>query len=172
MFLLFTATILCVCEDIITMLLNVSIKNINYRYALQLVEILSTDDVLLGKLGSEKCVLSVDEFIKCNSEWSKDTNSEIFAIVFNNTAIGTIALSYQSMEQKKAQIGYWIGSRYWGKGYMSQAFLQMLRYSKGKGIIYLSAKILKDNVASKKIWQKYNVKMELIRDKIYVSLVL
>ncbi|WP_406541265.1 GNAT family N-acetyltransferase; N-acetyltransferase [Clostridium ljungdahlii] len=99
-----------------------AIEEINNKYAIQLIEILNTDNVLQEKLGSRKCIISKDEFIKHNNEWSENTNSEIFAIVLNNNAIGMISLSYQSVEEKKAKIGYWIGSRYWGKGYASKAF--------------------------------------------------
>ncbi|WP_078116525.1 GNAT family N-acetyltransferase [Clostridium beijerinckii] len=35
-------------------------------------------------------------------------------------------------EEKKAQIGYLIGSKYWRKGYTSQAFSQILGYAKKK----------------------------------------
>ncbi|ADK15309.1 GNAT family N-acetyltransferase [Clostridium ljungdahlii] len=149
-----------------------AIEEINNKYAIQLIEILNTDNVLQEKLGSRKCIISKDEFIKHNNEWSENTNSEIFAIVLNNNAIGMISLSYQSVEEKKAKIGYWIGSRYWGKGYASKAFSQILEYAKRKEIKYLSAKIVKDNLASRKIWAKYGAKMELIRDKMYVSIVL
>jgi ribosomal-protein-alanine N-acetyltransferase len=149
---------------------NISIKKINDKYAVQLIEILNTDDALLNKLGSKKRIISKDEFAEHNNEWAKSTNSEIFAVVLNDNAIGMISLSYQSIEEKKAQIGYWIGSKYWGKGYTSQAFLQILCCAERKGIRYLNAKILKHNLASKKIWQKYNAKMELIEDRIYASL--
>ncbi|WP_406541264.1 hypothetical protein [Clostridium ljungdahlii] len=50
--------------------------------------------------------------------------------------------------------------------------MQILEYAKRKEIKYLSAKIVKDNLASRKIWAKYGAKMELIRDKMYVSIVL
>jgi ribosomal-protein-alanine N-acetyltransferase len=149
---------------------NISIEKINAKYAVQLIEILNTDDALLHKLGSKKRIISKDEFVRHNNEWAKSTNSEIFAVVLNDNAIGMISLSYQSIEEKKAQVGYWIGSKYWGNGYTSQAFLQILYCAERKGIRYLNSRILKDNLASKKIWQKYNAKMELIEDKIYASL--
>ncbi|MHC6179092.1 GNAT family N-acetyltransferase [Clostridium sp. JNZ X4-2] len=144
---------------------NIMIEKINNKYAIQLIEILNTDDILRDKLGSKKYIISKDEFVEHNNKWIEDTNSEIFAITLNDNAIGMISLSYQIAEEKKAQVGYWIGSEYWGKGYTSQAFSQILCYAKKKGIRYLNARIIKDNLASKKIWQKYDAKIKLAKDK-------
>ncbi|OOM07218.1 GNAT family N-acetyltransferase [Clostridium saccharobutylicum] len=151
---------------------NILLEGINDKYAIQLVEILNYDIILQDSLGSKRCIISKDDFIKYNNEWSKNSNSEIFAILLNNNAIGIISLSHQNIEEKKAQIGYWIGSKYWRKGYTSQAFSQILGYAKRKEIKYLNAKIQKDNIASQKIWQQYSAKIELINNKIYVSIVL
>lgn len=111
---------------------KIILEKIDDKYATQLAEILNTDNTLQDNLGSKSNIVSKDEFIKYNNEWSKSTNSEIFAIVLNNDAIGIISLSHQDIEEKKAQIGYWIRSRYWGNGYTSQAFSQILKYAKRK----------------------------------------
>lgn len=149
---------------------NIALEKINEEYAVQLVEILSTDSILQDNLASKKCTISKEEFIKYNDQWVRNTNSEVFAIVLNNIAIGIISLSHQNIEEKKARIGYWIGSKYWRKGYTSQAFSLILNYAKRKEIRYLNAKIKKDNLASKKIWQKYDAKIESINDKFYISI--
>jgi ribosomal-protein-alanine N-acetyltransferase len=94
----------------------------------------------------------------------------MFAILLENIAIGTISLSHQDIAEKKARIGCWISSRYWNNGYTSQAFCQLLDYAKGKGIKQCSAKIKEDNLASKRIWEKYGGKVEIINHRFWVSL--
>lgn len=71
-----------------------------------------------------------------------------------------ISLSHQNSKKETAQVGYWISSKYWDKGCMSQAFEQILHYARIKKIEYLSATIDKENIQSKKfgksIVSKYN----------------
>ena len=145
-------------------------SKINDNFAVQLVEILNTDSELQNTLGSNKNKISKSHFIEHNREWIKKTNSEMFAITLDNIAIGLISLSHQNIVEQKAQVGYWISSKHWGKGYTTQAFSQLLDYAKIKGIKYLNARIKKDIIASKRIWEKYDAKIELKSDKFWVSI--
>jgi ribosomal-protein-alanine N-acetyltransferase len=141
---------------------NIKLRKIDDYFASQLVELLNTDSSLQDSLGMGKHEISRDEFIKHNNEWCKSRNSEVFAIVIDGIAIGIISLSHQNIEEKKAQVGYWIGSNfgsnYWRKGYTGQAFSQILDYAQRKGIKYLTAEIEKENLASKRIWEKCGAK--------------
>lgn len=151
---------------------NIELRKIDDCFASQLVELLNSDVELKDSLGMTRSAISKDEFIQHNNEWCKSRNSEIFAIVIDGIAIGLISLSHQNIEEKKAQVGYWIGSNYWGNGYTGQAFLQILNYAQRKGIKYLTAKIERENLASKRIWEKYGAKIELIDNKFYVSIII
>ncbi|WP_291579872.1 GNAT family N-acetyltransferase [Clostridium sp. UBA6640] len=151
---------------------NISIKNINDDYAIQLVDILNNDHRLKNALNSEGSKISKLEFIDYNNQWCNKNNAEIFAIVLNDIAIGTISLSHQNIKEQKAQIGYWIGSKYWGNGYTSCAFSQVLNLAGEKGIKYISATIKDDNIASKKIWVKNGAKIETKDKKLNVLLTL
>lgn len=139
---------------------NISIKNINDDYAIQLVDILNNDNRLKNALSSDENKISKSEFIDYNDQWCNKNNAEIFAIVLNDIAIGTISLSHQNIKERKAQIGYWISSKYWGNGYTSCVFSQVLNLAKEKGIKYISATIKDDNIASKNIWVKNGAKIE------------
>ena len=94
----------------------------------------------------------------------------MFAIVLDKLAIGTISLSHQDVINRKAQIGYWIGSNYLGNRYASEAFSQVLNFAKLKRIDYVSASIKDDNLASKRIWQKYGAKIEIFNKRYPVSI--
>ncbi|WP_017210243.1 GNAT family N-acetyltransferase [Clostridium beijerinckii] len=86
--------------------------------------------------------------------------------------LGTISLSHQNLKESKAQVGYWIRSDYWKKGYTSGAFSQILNYAKRKGIKYLSAKINEENIDSKRIWEKYNADIKIVDNRFYANIIL
>ncbi len=151
---------------------DISLGKINDKSALVLVEMLNTDNLLQDALGSEKSKISTKEFIQYNNEWCKSTNSELLAIILNNIPIGTISLSHQNKEEQEAQIGYWIGSKYWRKGYTSIAFYKILDYAKSKKIKLITAEIKEDNLASKRIWEKNGAETELTGNRFLVSILL
>ncbi len=151
---------------------NIFIKSINDDYAMQLVDILNNDYELKNALDSSENKISKSEFIDYNKQWCQNKNAEIFAIVLSDIAIGTISLSHQDIKEQKAQIGYWISSKYWGNGYTSCAFSQILNLARKKGIKYLSATIKDDNIASKSIWIKNGAKIETEDKKLNALLTL
>ncbi|WP_035789974.1 GNAT family N-acetyltransferase [Clostridium beijerinckii] len=151
---------------------NIALIRIDDNFAIQLLEILNNDEKLQAELGVSDHKISKEEFIRHNDKWAESTNSEIFAIALNGIAIGIISLSHQNIEESKAQVGYWIGSDYWEKGYTSSAFSKILDYAKGKGIKCLSAKINKENIASKRIWERYNGNIKIVDNMFYANIIL
>ncbi len=140
---------------------SISIKSIELEDARYLVELLNKDEALIKALGSEKREISIEEFIKHNHEWCKSRNADMFAIMAHNIAIGTISLSHQNIKEKSAQIGYWIGSKYWGKGYTSKAFSKVIEFAVSKGFTCVGTTIEIHNIASIKIWEKHGAKIEI-----------
>lgn len=151
---------------------NIFIKSINDDYAIELVDILNNDSRLKNALNLEGNKISKLEFIDYNDQWCNKNNAEIFAIVLNDIAIGTISLSHQNIKERKAQIGYWISSKYWDNGYTSCAFSQVLNLAREKGIKYISATIEENNLASKRIWIKNGAKVEAIDNRLNVLIIL
>ncbi len=149
---------------------KVSIKPIDTELAEELVQILNTDETMCQAMGIKCGNLTAQDFIDINQKWCTSTHAELFAIVLGATAIGTISLSHQDTARKTAQIGYWTGSAYWGNGYTSQAFEQVLAYARVKGFESVSATILVDNQASKRIWEKYGASFELRGDRYKASI--
>lgn len=155
--------------DIISILPIESISDENTE---QIVELLNNDKKLLAALESNKRKITKWEFIEHNKHWAKNKSVDMFAIFVESTAIGMISLSHQDQLNHKADIGYWIGSNYWGKGYTSKAFAQILDFAISKGIRYVSSTIKEDNIASRRIWEKYGANMILKNNRLYVSLTL
>jgi ribosomal-protein-alanine N-acetyltransferase len=148
----------------------VHLNNIPIGYAEELAQILNVDTKLQIISGSQKVKTTGNEFITFCKEWSYSRNADMFAIVLDKLAIGTISLSHQDRINHKAQIGYWLSSNYWGKGYTSEAFSLVLSFARLKGIEYVSASIIEDNLVSKRIWERYGAIIKLNNGKYQVSI--
>jgi len=148
----------------------IHLKDIPMGYAEELAQILSNDIKLQNSLCSKNVKTAGNEFIIFCKEWAASGNADTFVIVLDKKAIGTISLSHQDVNNRKAQIGYWISSNHWGKGYASKAFFQVLSFARLKRIEYVFASIKEDNLASKRIWEKYGANIELINNRYIVSI--
>lgn len=149
---------------------TIHIEKLDIKISYELVKLLNTDVPLQNALGSSQDLITLEEFIDYNSKWCKTRNAEIFGILLNELPIGMISLSHQNLDEQKAHIGYWIGSRYWGHSYTSLAFSKLLSYAKNKNIKHLEAIVAKENIASKKIWLNNGATTTLINDNFLVYL--
>lgn len=136
------------------------LKRLENKYIKNLVDILNNDRKLIKKLGGGKKLLSCAKFIADNKQWSEKNKAQIFAVIMDCNAIGLISLSRINKITQTAKIGYWITSKYWNKGYASEAFEQILNLAKKNNIKLVSCSIPKGNIESKAIWQKFNAKFK------------
>ncbi|GAA4275858.1 GNAT family N-acetyltransferase [Aquimarina mytili] len=90
-----------------------------------------------------------------------------FGIEFNGELCGVISLIPQKdVYKKSAEIGYWIGEPYWGKGIMTKAVGLITRYGFDElNVIRIFAGIFEYNVASMKILENNGYKKEAISEK-------
>lgn len=81
---------------------------------------------------------------------------QVFAIDLNGTAIGGIGIFPQSdILCKNAEIGYWLGEPYWGKGYMSKCIPEIVAYGfKTFDINRIFARPFGHNIASARALEK------------------
>ncbi|PMB53256.1 GNAT family N-acetyltransferase [Fischerella thermalis CCMEE 5201] len=89
----------------------------------------------------------------------KDVN---FAIALNNTGklCGAIGLGV-NQEHNHAELGYWIGKSFWGKGYCTEAAKAVLRYGFEKlGLHRICASHFSHNPASGRVMQKIGMTYE------------
>ena len=84
----------------------------------------------------------------------KKKASEInFAIDVNGEVVGGVGLSH--IEKHKAEIGYWLGESYWGKGVMTAAVKLALKFCFTKlKLRRVYANVYKGNKASARVLQK------------------
>jgi RimJ/RimL family protein N-acetyltransferase len=86
----------------------------------------------------------------------------ILAIEVNGEAVGGIGIHPQSdIMCKNAELGYWIGEAFWGKGIITQAVKQMLDMAFSKyDITRVYARPFGSNVASQRVLEKAGFTLE------------
>ena len=106
-------------------------------------------------------------WIKHNSKLDKSKNKkEInFAIEIDNGVVGGIGLMHIT-KNHKAEIGYWLGKKYWGKGIMTEAIKIVLDYAFNQiNLKRIYAKVFIKNKPSVRILEKNKFKLEGILKK-------
>jgi len=88
---------------------------------------------------------------------TKENNpQQVFGIEFKRELCGVISLIVQTdIYRKSAEIGYWLGEKYWGNGIMSKAVKLITEYGfENLDIIRIFTGIFEFNVASIKVLEK------------------
>jgi len=88
-------------------------------------------------------------------ELSKESTTN-FAIDVDGKAVGDIGLTMQAdLLRRSAEIGYWLGEEYWGRGIMTEAVRAMTDYAFTHfDVNRIFAGILEYNLASTKVLEK------------------
>ena len=101
-----------------------------------------------------------EKFIR--KSWHRE-NGVVFGIELleNKKIIGVISLTKIRKEHKRAEIGYWLGQKYWGARLMQEAIKEIVDFGFKKLKLHrIYAKVYKENIASQKTLEKYGFKME------------
>jgi [ribosomal protein S5]-alanine N-acetyltransferase len=108
---------------------------------------------------------------------SKDKGSMTKVIEDQGLFVGSVGITAQSgWRRHVAQIGYWIGEAYWGKGIATAAVQEMTDYAFSLGHRKLYAPVLSMNVASMRVLEKcaYHLegihKDEVLKDDQYFDI--
>jgi RimJ/RimL family protein N-acetyltransferase len=98
---------------------------------------------------------------------SNENRNCFFAITVNNEAIGGIGLTLgEDIEKISAEVGYWLGEKYWGNGITSSALEGILDYGFNElGLERIFAKPLEHNLASRRVLEKNGFKLEGILNR-------
>lgn len=86
---------------------------------------------------------------------SKD-NGVIYAIIdYKDNLIGAIELNNSVKFKGSAELGYWIGKAYWGKGYATKASKMIINYGfEEMNLNRIYAICLKSNIGSSRVMEK------------------
>ncbi len=78
-----------------------------------------------------------------------------FVIVVDGEVVGHISIKNVDGERGEAEVGYWIGRPYWGRGYASEAVRQIVAFAfEERGLRRLYAHVLAHNPASGRVLEK------------------
>lgn len=93
---------------------------------------------------------------------SKHNPIQIFAIVMDEEAIGSIGIFPQSdIHCKNAEMGYWLSEQYWGHGIMPKAIKQIVDYGfKTFDITRIFARPFSINPQSQRVLEKAGFTLE------------
>ncbi|MFA4960130.1 MAG: GNAT family N-acetyltransferase [Candidatus Pacearchaeota archaeon] len=88
-------------------------------------------------------------------------------IILNGELIGSIGLQNINYKDENAEVGYWIGTDYWGKDYTTEALKLFLKeVDKKFNFKRIYGYAFTFNPASKKVMEKCGFKLEGIRKAI------
>lgn len=85
-----------------------------------------------------------------------------FAITLDDEAVGSIgAFRCGNIHSRTAELGYYIGEKYWGRGYMTSAVRQLCEYVfENTDILRIFAAPFSTNVASCRVLEKAGFQFE------------
>ena len=90
------------------------------------------------------------------------TDEAVFAILLDDTLIG--CTGYCPVEETRAEIGYWIGKPWWGRGYATEAARALVGHAFEQGAFeVLVSGHFADNPASARVLEKLG--FQYIHDK-------
>jgi RimJ/RimL family protein N-acetyltransferase len=92
-----------------------------------------------------------------------------FAIEVNGEAVGGIGIHPQTdIMEKNAELGYWLGEPFWGKGIVSGAVRQILNFAFDTyQIDRVYATVFRANIASQRLLEKNGFRLEANIEKLF-----
>ena len=95
---------------------------------------------------------------------SKKPTTQVFAIEIDGEIAGAIGIHH--IHVHKAEIGYWLARKYWGKGIMTRVVKEIVKYCFGNlGLSRIYAGTFPFNKASARVLEKNGFKFEGILRK-------
>lgn len=96
-----------------------------------------------------------------------DENQLFYAIVVDGQAVGSISVLVQDdVFRKSAELGYFIGVPFWGKGIMTRAVTQICDEAfKTFDIVRIFAEVYEYNAGSRRVLEKAGFNLEGIDEK-------
>ena len=101
-------------------------------------------------------------------EWiapaSIQTPPHDFAIVVNDAAVGGVGIILKDgIRRRTAEIGYWLGEEFWGRGIATEALSAMTEYAFAHfDIVRLQASVYEWNQASMRVLEKAGYQREAV----------
>lgn len=107
--------------------------------------------------------LAGESLIDTQNESNNQLTGLIYAVIRHEDAelIGNVSLLDIHTADQRAEIGYWVGSAYWNKGYCTEALQALLTFAHATlGITRITARCLSSNPASIRVLEKCGLAYE------------
>ncbi|MDR1543495.1 MAG: GNAT family N-acetyltransferase [Prevotellaceae bacterium] len=93
------------------------------------------------------------------------------AIIVDGKAVGGIGIVLQTdVERISAELGYWLGEKYWNRGIITKAVGQMAEYAFNNFQLHkIYAPVFDFNIASQKVLQKAGFEREAILKQVAIK---
>lgn len=106
---------------------------------------------------------AAEEWISSRPDAFAEHREFAFAVVLRDTEelVGNVSLLDISVAQARAEVGYWIGVPFWGRGYCSEAVARLLQYAREEWqFTRLVGRCIARNPASARVMIKAGLKPE------------
>ncbi|MBO8182768.1 MAG: GNAT family N-acetyltransferase [Archaeoglobus sp.] len=103
------------------------------------------------------------KFIRRTQYRIRKNKGYAFGIVLKETGrvVGVVDLFNIDWENRNAEMGYWLGRRYWNRGLMTEAVKLALKFAfQDLKLHRVSATIFEGNLASRRVLEKAGFKLE------------
>ena len=103
---------------------------------------------------------NANEWVKSSIAKYKKKHSEVrFAIVIKSEVVGGIG--FRDIKNQRAEIGYWLAKKNWGRGIMTQAVKLVCKFGFQKlGLRRIYAAVFANNKASARVLEKSGFKYD------------
>lgn len=126
----------------------------------RLSELLSNSDIWRYMPEGHVGPVSVSEAAALIGIANLGEGQSVLAVEYEGNVIGQVRLVFESNMRAVAEISYWLGDRYWGRGHataMLRAFLH-LAFREHVYLSRLTARVHQDNHASARVLEKLHFK--------------
>jgi len=107
---------------------NLSIKSPEIDHRFELIQLINDKDVVkwLSEIPIPYTLSHAEEFIERSQEKLLKQESYNFMIFHDRKMLGVIGL--REFSNKSCQVGYWLGKKYWGNGFATEAVKGILGF--------------------------------------------
>ncbi len=91
-----------------------------------------------------------------------DRAQKVFGVEYERDLVGLVGLILQRGDYRlSAEIGYWLGEEYWGKGIMTEAVGEVVRLGFDKlNLLRIYSSVKGNNIASQRVMEKVGFSLE------------
>ena len=142
----------------------IQLRNVNTATPEEIQKLANNHAIAVNLRDAFPCPYTVEDAVTYLELAANGVLGQVFGIYDNNTFVGCCSLIPQNdVYRINAEIGYWIGEPYWGRGYATDAVRQCLKFAfEELNLLRVYANIYEYNIGSMKVLEKVGFEKEAI----------